>query len=94
MALLLAASLAGAAPADLPTATLFTHGEIANCTCIRIPSLILSNDDTLLAFAMCRQGTGDNCQPSRSPALPKGATTTLIYKRSMDGRPRPPHLSS
>ena len=71
--------------ADLPTTTIFTHGEIANCTCIRIPSLVLSADSILLAFAMCRQGTGDNCQPFRHDAPPAGATTTLIYKRSLDG---------
>ena len=81
-----AAALAQAAAiADLPTATIFTHGESPNCTCIRIPSLVLSNDTVLLAFAMCRQGTGDNCQPLRPAGVPAGATTTLIYKRSSDG---------
>ena len=81
-----AAALAQAAAiADLPTTTIFTHGESPNCTCIRIPSLVLSNDTVLLAFAMCRQGTGDNCQPLRPAGVPAGATTTLIYKRSTDG---------
>ena len=71
--------------ADLPTTTIFTHGEITNCTCIRIPSMVLSNDDTLIAFAMCRQETGDNCQPFHPAKPPAGVGRSLIYKRSTDG---------
>ena len=71
--------------ADLPTTTIFTHGKITNCTCIRIPSTVLSNDDTLIAFAMCRQETGDNCQPFHPAKPPAGVGRSLIYKRSTDG---------
>lgn len=39
------------------------------CRCIRIPSLILSGE-VLLAFAMCRQGTGDNCEPFHPAPVP------------------------
>ena len=72
------------AAADLPTASIFTHGE-TNCTCIRIPTLVLSDNAVLLAFANCRPGTGDNCQPLRPAKAPAGASTTLVYKRSLDG---------
>ena len=71
----------------------FVPGELGY-PCIRIPSIILGGDNsTLLAFAECRNFTGDGCLPVASPAASVGATGSgsrnanrdLCQKRSLDG---------
>ena len=69
---------------DLATTTVFTHGERADCVCIRGPQLVLAGS-TLVAFADCVPAAGDNCQPLRPHKPPPGAVRRQIYKRSTDG---------
>lgn len=50
-------------PQSLPYVPVFTPGE-AGYPCIRIPSMVLAPDDsTLIAYAECRNWTGDGCEP-------------------------------
>ena len=76
---------AGWGAADLATTTIFTHGERADCTCIRGPTLLLAGGDTLVAFAGCVPAAGDNCQPLRAAKPPPGAVHRQVYKRSTSG---------
>ena len=46
------------------TVQVFKHGEDGN-DCIRIPSVILAGNHTLVAFAECRKYIGDGCYPKR-----------------------------
>jgi len=84
------------APAKPPVyvAEVFVPGELGY-PCIRIPSVILGGDNrTLLAFAECRNFTGDGCLPvgaiaspmaSRLAPVSRNANRDLCQKRSLDG---------
>ena len=63
-------------------ATVFTFNE-GGWPCTRIPSVVLAGNDTLLAFAECRDRTGDGCVPEHpiAAAQPK----CVCMKRSLDG---------
>lgn len=56
---------------DAPGTTVFSYNE-GHWPCTRIPSIILAGHSTLLAFAECRDRTGDGCKPDRpvKPTLP------------------------
>ena len=80
-ALLLLGLAAGWGAADLATTTIFTHGERADCTCIRGPTLLLAGGDTLVAFAGCVPAAGDNCQPLRAAKPPCLCLNRLLYPK-------------
>jgi hypothetical protein len=66
-----------------PGVTVFTYNE-GGWPCTRIPSIVLAaNGTSLLAFAECRDRTGDGCIPDH----PIKATqpTCVCMKRSFDG---------
>jgi sialidase-1 len=79
----------------LPFVPVFTPGEL-DYPCIRIPSLLLVNDNTLLAFAevsdcqccrsqtKCRNWTGDGCEPHTKPVHTNN-NRDLCMKTSQDG---------
>jgi sialidase-1 len=62
--------------------TVFSPGE-AGYNCIRIPSILLVDNATLLAFAECRNYTGDGCVPEH-PASKSVNRVDLCMKRSND----------
>eukprot|EP01084_Bolivina_argentea_P221132 374616_1 len=69
-----------------PGVSVFMHGE-DGFPCIRAPSIISTNNGTLVAFAMCRKYTGDGCSPTNIDYTnisdpPNGY---LCSKRSIDG---------
>jgi len=64
----------------------FDHGE-SGFPCIRIPAITQVGDGILLAFAECRQRTGDGCIPStHTPRNLSSSTNEYVcMKRSTDG---------
>eukprot|EP00054_Salpingoeca_dolichothecata_P015800 m.91606 g.91606 ORF g.91606 m.91606 type:complete len:447 (-) comp21663_c0_seq5:367-1707(-) len=64
----------------------FTPGE-GGYPCIRIPAILLAGDNkTLLAYAECRNWTGDGCEPSKFNIAPTdNSNKDLCQKISVDG---------
>ncbi|EGD83596.1 hypothetical protein PTSG_04204 [Salpingoeca rosetta] len=67
--------------ANVTLVDVFTPGE-AGYPCIRIPSLVLVGDGSLLAFAECRNWTGDGCEPTGVHA--ENSNRDICMKRSRD----------
>ena len=62
--------------------TVFKFNE-GGWPCTRIPSIILAGNSTLLAFAECRDRTGDGFVPAKPAKTTKSACVCM--KRSIDG---------
>lgn len=57
------------AAAELPYTPVFRSGE-GGYPCIRVPSVLLANETTLVAFAEARTWQGDGCHPTSFPPAP------------------------
>lgn len=60
----------------------FTFNE-GDWPCTRVPSIVLAGNATLLAFAECRDHTGDGCVPEHPIAAKQ--PKCVCMKRSLDG---------
>eukprot|EP00730_Choanoeca_flexa_P017280 TRINITY_DN8301_c0_g1_i4.p1 TRINITY_DN8301_c0_g1~~TRINITY_DN8301_c0_g1_i4.p1 ORF type:complete len:443 (+),score=45.00 TRINITY_DN8301_c0_g1_i4:37-1365(+) len=66
----------------------FTPGELGY-PCIRIPSIVLAGNSTLIAMAECRNWTGDGCNPrgfeGDKYSVERNSNRDLCIKTSQDG---------
>ena len=86
-----AAAAASASPVLAVGTTVFSFNE-GGWPCTRIPSIILTGGDTLLAFAECRDRTGDGCVPEKPLTQTQPACVCMKRSRtngsSWDAAPR------